>query len=109
MIMRKGKRETMARIELPNQESIKTLGENKITSIWGILRANTIKERRNKDKIVPQKNKKTPQNQALQQGINSEMDQRTRKLIINKTLQPRDEWHRQEKKERKKLPALRIV
>ena len=68
LIIKNGKRVTTEGIELPNQESIKTLSR-KITSSWEYWKwtlSNIKDEGRNK-KRVPQKNKETSQNQPLPQ------------------------------------------
>ena len=63
MIGKSGKIETMEGIELPNQENIRTLGEN--YEYLGILEDGTIKQSKMKErneKREPQKNKKTSPN-----------------------------------------------
>ena len=59
LIMNKGKRETTEGIELPNQENIKTLGENESYKYLGILEADMIKQRGMKDKVKKENLKRT--------------------------------------------------
>ena len=51
LVMKSGKRHTADRIELPNQNKMRTLGENKTYKYLGILEANTIRQVQMKDKI----------------------------------------------------------
>ena len=44
LIMKIGRREIRERIELPNQENIRTLGKKEIYKYLGILEADTIKQ-----------------------------------------------------------------
>ena len=45
LIIKKEKRETMEGIELPDQESIRTIGEKENCKYLGIFEVNTIKQR----------------------------------------------------------------
>ena len=68
--MKSGKRETMEGIELPNQESIWTLGEKENCMYLERLEANIIKQtdmNEIKKKKLPQNNKKVSRNQGLRQ------------------------------------------
>ena len=49
--MKSCKRHLTDRMELPNQDQIRTLGENETYKYLGILEANTIKQEEMKDKI----------------------------------------------------------
>ena len=51
LVMKSGNRHTTNGIELPNQDKIRTLGENETYKYLGILEANTIKQVQMKDKI----------------------------------------------------------
>ena len=51
LMMRNGKRHMTERIELPNQEKIKMLGEKETSKYLGILKANTINQVEMKGKI----------------------------------------------------------
>ena len=51
LVMKSGKRHLTDRIELPNQDKIRTLTENETYKYWGILKADTIKQMEMKDKI----------------------------------------------------------
>ena len=51
LIMESGKRETMEGVELPNQKSIRMLGEKVDYKYLGILVADTIKQAEKKEKI----------------------------------------------------------
>ena len=51
LVMKSGKRHITDGMELPNQDKIRTLGENETYKYWGILEANTIKQVERKDKI----------------------------------------------------------
>ena len=119
LIMKSGKRHTPDRIELPNQDKIRTLGENDAYKCLRILEADTIKQ----DKIhseYPRRTRKLPETKLtcrnLIKGINTwavclakysgpflkwtkgelkQTDQRTRKLItMYKALHPRDDVDR---------------
>ena len=68
LVMKSGKRQTTDGIELPNQDKIRTLGENGAYKYLGILEADTIKQMQMKDKIQ------------------KEYLRRTRKLLEIKTL-----------------------
>ena len=50
-VMKSGKRHRTDGIELPNQDKIRTLGENDTYKYLGILEADTIKQVQMKDKI----------------------------------------------------------
>ena len=68
--MKRGKRHMTERIELRNQERIRTLGEKETYKYLGILEADTIKQVELKEKnlkIVSQENEKTTRNQTVQQ------------------------------------------
>ena len=68
LVMKSGKRHMTDRMELPNHDKIRTLGENETCKYLDILEADTIKQVEMKDKI---------QNEYLR---------RTRKLPEKKTL-----------------------
>ena len=51
LVMKSGKRHLTDGIELPNQDKIRTLGENETYEYLGILEAETIKQVEMKDKI----------------------------------------------------------
>ena len=51
LLMKSGKRHITNGIELPNQDKIRTLGENETYKYLGILDADTIKQVEMKDKI----------------------------------------------------------
>ena len=51
VVMKSGKRHTTDGIELPNQDKIRTLGENDAYKYLGILEADTFKQVQMKDKI----------------------------------------------------------
>ena len=51
LIMKSGKQNLTDRIELPNQDKIRTLAENKTYKYFGILEADTIKQVEMKNKI----------------------------------------------------------
>ena len=51
LVMKSGKRHMTDRIELPNHDKIRTLGENETYKYLGILEADTIKQVQMKDKI----------------------------------------------------------
>ena len=50
LVMKTGKRQLIDRMELPNQNKIKTLAENQTYKYMGILEADTIKQVKMKDK-----------------------------------------------------------
>ena len=108
------------RIELPNHDKIRTLGENETYKYLGILEADTIKQVQMKDKIRKEYLRRTRKlletklsRRNLIKGINTwavplirysgpfpkwtrdelkQMDQRTRKLMtMHKALYPRDD------------------
>ena len=123
LVMKSGKRHTTDGMELPNQNKIRTLGENETYKYLGILEADTIKQVEMKDKIQKEYLRRTRKlletklsSRNLIKGINSwavslarysgpylkwtrdklkQMDQRTRKLMtMHKVLHPRDDVHR---------------
>ena len=51
LVMKSGKRHQTDRMELPNQDKIRTLGENEAYKFLGILGADNIKQVEIKDKI----------------------------------------------------------
>ena len=51
LVMKSGKRHMTDEIELPNQDKIRTLGENETYKYLGILETDTIKQVEMKDKI----------------------------------------------------------
>ena len=51
LVMKSGKRRMTEKIELPNQEKIRTLGEKETYKYLGILEADTIKQVEMKEKI----------------------------------------------------------
>ena len=51
IVMKSGKRHITERMELPNQDKIRTLGENETYICLGILEADTIKQVEMKEKI----------------------------------------------------------
>ncbi len=67
ILMKTGRRKTTDWIELCNQESVWTLGENESWKYVGILKVNTHAngDERKSKKGVHQKNKKNPWNQTL--------------------------------------------
>ena len=106
-------------MELPNQDKIRTLGENETNKYLGILEADTVKQVQMKDKIQKEYVRRTRKllgtklsSRNLIKGINNlsvplvrfsgpflkwtrdelkQMDQRTRKLMtIHKALHPKD-------------------
>ena len=120
LVMKSGKRHITDGMELPIQDKIITLGENKTCKYLGILEADTIKQMEMKDKIQKEycrrarkllEKKLTCRN--LIKGINTwavpliryswpflkwtrdelkQMDQRTRKLVtMHKAQHPRDD------------------
>ena len=117
--VRNGKWQTTDRMELPNQDKIRTLAENETYKYLGILEADTIKQVEMKDKIQKECLGRTRKlhetklsSRNLIKGINTravslvrysgpflkwtrdelkQMDQRTRKLMtLHKALHPRD-------------------
>ena len=58
--MKSGKRESVERIELPNQKCIKKFGEKEIYKYLGMLEVDTVKQvdKGNNKKRVPPKSKK---------------------------------------------------
>ena len=57
--MKSGKRHLTDGMELPNQDRMRTLGENEIYKYLGILEADTIKQVEMKDKIQKEYLRKT--------------------------------------------------
>ena len=51
LVMKSGKRRLTDRLELPNQDMIRTLGDNETYKYLGILEADTIKQVEMKEKI----------------------------------------------------------
>ena len=121
--MKSGKRHMTDGMELPNQDKIRTLGENETYKYLGILEADSIKQVEMKDKIQKEYLRRTRKqletklfSRNLIKGINTwtiplvrysgpflkwtrdelkQMDQRTRKLItLHKALHPRDDIDR---------------
>ena len=107
-------------MELPNQDKIRTLGENETYEYLGILEANSTKQVEMKDKIQKEYRRRTRKlfetklsSRNLIKGINTwalslvrycgpflkwtrdelkQMDQRTRKLMaMHKALHPRND------------------
>ena len=123
LVMKSGKRHTTDGIELPNQDKIRTLGENEIYKYVRILEADTIKQMQMKEKIQKEYFRRTRKLietklsiRNLIKGINTwavplvrssgpflkwtkdelkQMNQRTRKLMtMHKALHPRDDVDR---------------
>ena len=121
--MKSGKRHLTDGIERPNQDNIRTFGENEAYKYLGILEADTIKQMEMKDKIQKEYLRRTRKLletklscRNLIEGINTwavplvrysglffkwtseelkQMDQRTRKLMtMHKASQPRDDVDR---------------
>ena len=119
LVMKSGKRHMIDRMELPNHDKIRTLGENETYKYLGILEADNTKQVEMKDKIRKEYIRRTRKlletklsSRILIKGINTwavplvrnsgpflkwtrdelkEMDQRTRKLMtMHKALHPRD-------------------
>ena len=118
LVIKSGKRHRTDGIELPNQDKIRTLGENDAYKHLGILEADTIKQLQMKDKIRKEyiRTRKLLETKLsgrnLVKGINTwavplirysgpflkwtkdelkQMDQQTRKLMtVHKALHPRD-------------------
>ena len=59
LVMKSGQQHLTDGMELPNQDKIKTLGENETYQYFGILEADTIKQMRMKDKIQKEYLRKT--------------------------------------------------
>ena len=120
LVMKIGKRHITDGMELPNQDNIKTLGENETYKFLGFLEADTIKQVEMKDKIQKEYLRRTRKlfetklsSRNLIKGIDiwavslvrysgpflkwtkdelKQMDQRTRKLMtMHKILHPRDD------------------
>ena len=123
LVMESGKRHLTGGMELPNQDKIRTLAENKTYKYLGILDADTIKQVEMKDKIQKEYLRITRKlletklsSRNLINGINTwavplvrysglflkltrdelkQMNQRTRKLMTrHKALHPRDDVDR---------------
>ena len=68
LIMRNGKRQMTERLELPNKEKIRTLGDKETYKYWGILEAYIIKwaemkkKKKKNEKRISQENEKTTRN-----------------------------------------------
>ena len=117
-VMKSGKQHMTDRMELPNHDKIRTLGEHETYKYLGILEADTIKQVEMKDKIRKEYLRRTRKlletklfSRNIIKGINTwavflvrylgpflkwirdelkQMDQRTRKLMtIHKALHPR--------------------
>ena len=117
--IKSGKQHLPDQIEIPNQDKIRTLGENETYKYLGILEADTIKQVQMKDKILKEYLRRTRKlletklsSRNLIKGIDTwavpivrysgpflkwtrdelkQMDKRTRKLItMHKALHPRD-------------------
>ena len=133
--MKSGKWHRTDRMELPNQNKIRTLAENETYKYLGILEADTIKKVEMKDKIQKEYLRKLLETKLsgrnLIKGINTwavpfvrysgpflkwtrdelkQMDQRTRKLMtMHKALHPRDDVDRLYVLRKGDLPALKTV
>ena len=123
LVIKSCKRHMTEGMGQPNQEKIRTLGENETYKYLGILEADTIKQVEMKDKIQKEYLRRTRKlletkhsNRNLIKGINTwavplvrysgpflkwttdelkQMDQRTRKLMtLHKALPPRDDVDR---------------
>ena len=123
LVMKSGKWHRTDRIELPNQDKIRTLRENETYKYLGIMEADTIKYVQMKDKIHKEYLRRTKRlletklsSRNLIKGINTwavplirysgpflkktrdelkQMDQRTRKLMtLHKALHPGDDVDR---------------
>ena len=119
LVMKSGERHLTDGMEPPNQDKIRTLGENETYKYWGILAADIIKQVEMKEKIQKGYLRRTRTlletklcSRNLIKGINTwavllvrysgpflkrtreelkQMDQRTRKLMtMHKALHPRD-------------------
>ena len=123
LVMKSGKRHLTDRMEQPNQDKIRTLGENETYKYLGILEADTIKQVEMKDKIQKEYLRRTKKlletklsSWNLIKGTNTwavplfrysghflkltrdelkQMDQRTReRMTMHKALHPRDDVDR---------------
>ena len=123
LVMKSGKRHLTGGMELPNNDKIRTLGENETYKYLGILEVDTIKQVEMKDKIRKEYLRRTRKlletklfSRNLIKGINTwavplvrysgpllkcirderkQMDQKTRKLMtMHKALHPRDDVDR---------------
>ena len=68
LVMKSDKRHLTNRVELPNQDKIRTLGEKKTYKYLDTLEADTIKQVEMKDKIlknISQENDKTTRDKTL--------------------------------------------
>ena len=59
LLMKSGKRHMTDRMELPNQDKIRTLGENETYKYLGILEADTIKQVEMKEKFKKEYHRRT--------------------------------------------------
>ena len=136
--MKSGKRQLTEGTELPNQDKIRTLGENETYKYLGILEADTIKQVKMKDKIQKEYLRGTRKLLGtklscinLIKGLNTwavplvrysgpflkwtrdelkQMDQRTRKLMtMHKALHHRDDVDRLYVSRKKGLRGLSSV
>ena len=123
LVMKSGKRQITDRMELPNQDKIRTLSENETFKYLAILETDTIKQVEIKNEIQKEYFSRTRilletklSSRNLIKGINTwavplvrysgpflkwtrdelkQMDQRTRKLMVmHKALHPRDDLDR---------------
>ena len=72
LVMKSGKRHRIDGIELPNQDKIRTLGENDTDKYLGILEDDTLKQVQMKDKI--------------QNNISGELEKYSRQNSLAETL-----------------------
>ena len=100
LVMKSGKRHMTDGMELPNNDKIRTLGENETYKYLGILEADTIKPVEMKDKIRKEylrRNRKLPETKLssrnLIKGIN------TWAMLLVRYLGPFFKWTRYELKE----------
>ena len=73
LIMEGGKRKTTLGTELPNEESIRTLEEKKITRTWEYWNRIPVKIKEKSKTRISQKNKETYRNNGLQKKISSKI------------------------------------
>ena len=69
LVMKSGKWHTTDRIELPNKDKIRTVGENDAYKYFGILEADTIKQVQMKDetqKEYPRRTRETTRDKTLE-------------------------------------------
>ena len=137
LVMKSGKRHLTDGMELPNQDKIRTLGENETYKYLGILEGNTTKQVEMKDKIQKEYCRRTRKLleiklscRTLIKGINTwavslirylgiflkwirdehkQMDQRTRKLMTMHKETTLTDYMYQEKREEEDLPASKIA